>query len=161
MNHQSNRQSFCAGVSHPPPRRAKPADGATRWLRKDAWAPRKKRSEMPMSRYVDESSACSAWQCKSKIKPHFVQGGSGDIHQQWLRDSSNQMRVYIPLAKASKPSLQEMLLPDNASQMAWEQHCVDRIRPVLQSCARRAGCTSREPLQLHDAAHPFQLRGHG
>ena len=103
MNHQSNRQSFCAGVSHPPPRRAKPADGATRWLRKDAWAPRKKRSEMPMSRYVDESSACSAWQCKSKIKPHFVQGDSGDIHQQWLRDSSNQMRVYIPLAKASKP----------------------------------------------------------
>lgn len=28
---------------------------------------------------------------------------TGDIHQQWLRDSSNQMRVYIPLAKESKP----------------------------------------------------------
>jgi meiotically up-regulated gene 157 (Mug157) protein len=27
---------------------------------------------------------------------------TGDIHQQWLRDSSNQMRVYIPLAKESK-----------------------------------------------------------
>jgi meiotically up-regulated gene 157 (Mug157) protein len=28
---------------------------------------------------------------------------TGDIHQQWLRDSCNQMRVYIPLAKTSRP----------------------------------------------------------
>ena len=28
---------------------------------------------------------------------------TGDIHQQWLRDSANQMQPYLPVAKTSAP----------------------------------------------------------